>query len=206
MNGLKYFRKISNLSLEDIAKKIGVTRSVISKWERGERNMTRENAKKLEEAFKIPSWYFDDDLDENDMLNLKKIKLQNDIFLTTQQVGEIYVSDDNECLINESKKTNVMIKIQSLSNNIKNYLLPFEVTEYEEDIEDYVSNHEQDILEDIEIISDFITVLSERKVPLAKIRTILTSLKFVYGCNNIPKNTRTDKLLNEFCDVLLKNQ
>lgn len=44
---LKEERMNKNLSQEDLAKRVGVSRVIISYWESGKRNMTLENAHKV---------------------------------------------------------------------------------------------------------------------------------------------------------------
>ena len=52
-NKIAEFRKKENLSQEQLAEKIDVTRQTISKWELGETNPNIEQAKKLAKVFKV---------------------------------------------------------------------------------------------------------------------------------------------------------
>lgn len=69
---LKY-RKQKNLSQEDLAKEIGVTRQTISKWELNETTPDIKQAKELSKIFKISL----DELTDNDIKSIMVEKISN---------------------------------------------------------------------------------------------------------------------------------
>ena len=65
-NKIAKLRKDSNLSQEDLAEKVGVTRQTISKWELEETSPDINQVKKLSNIFKISL----DELVNNDINNI----------------------------------------------------------------------------------------------------------------------------------------
>ena len=58
MNGLKYIRIRCNLSLNELADAIGVTRQALSAWENGKQSIPEQRKKQLEDFVGIESSYF----------------------------------------------------------------------------------------------------------------------------------------------------
>ena len=56
MGNLKEARKKKKMSLEELAKKIGVTEGAISRYETGDRNMSVETARKIADVLKVKWW------------------------------------------------------------------------------------------------------------------------------------------------------
>ena len=72
-NKILELRKKSNLSQEQLAEKMNVTRQTISKWELNETTPDIKQAKELSKIFKISL----DELTDNDMSNLFMQKVSN---------------------------------------------------------------------------------------------------------------------------------
>ena len=72
-NKILELRKKSNLSQEQLAEKMNVTRQTISKWELNETAPDIKQAKELSKIFKISL----DELTDNDMSNLFMQKVSN---------------------------------------------------------------------------------------------------------------------------------
>ena len=58
MNGLKYIRTRCNLSLNDVAEAIGVTRQALSSWENERKEIPEQRKKELADYFGIDAAYF----------------------------------------------------------------------------------------------------------------------------------------------------
>jgi len=56
VGNLKEARKKKKMSLEELAKKIGVTEGAISRYETGDRNMSVETARKIADVLKVKWW------------------------------------------------------------------------------------------------------------------------------------------------------
>jgi len=78
MRGINYIRNLYNLSLQDLGNILGVTKSILSKWERGEKPIPKKRITQLSEYFNIPSEYFQMELAEDDKLTIQSIRLKND--------------------------------------------------------------------------------------------------------------------------------
>lgn len=72
-NKILELRKLKNLSQEQLAEKMDVTRQTISKWELGETSPDIEQSKKLSKIFEISL----DDLTNNDIKNILLEKVNN---------------------------------------------------------------------------------------------------------------------------------
>lgn len=77
-NKILELRKKANLSQEQLAEKLGVTRQTISKWELNETSPDIKQAKELSKIFKISL----DNLTDNDITNLVIQKVSNTEKLT----------------------------------------------------------------------------------------------------------------------------
>jgi len=58
MTGLTYIREIFNMSMNDLAEKLGVTKQTISKWESGKVQVSDERLSQLEHIFKLSAAFF----------------------------------------------------------------------------------------------------------------------------------------------------
>lgn len=77
-NTIVKFRKQNNLSQEQLAEKMGVTRQTISKWELGSTSPDLEQSKKLSKIFNVSL----DDLTSNEIKNVLITKVSNTEKLT----------------------------------------------------------------------------------------------------------------------------
>ena len=64
MNGLKYIRTQCNFSLGELAKRLGVSRQMISAWENGKKEISKQRREQLAEFFGIDADFFDDITEE----------------------------------------------------------------------------------------------------------------------------------------------
>jgi transcriptional regulator with XRE-family HTH domain len=68
---IKQIRENLDYSQKELAKLIGVTQMALSKWERGERNPSRNNIKKLCEITNKPFKYFIEESDKDETTTIK---------------------------------------------------------------------------------------------------------------------------------------
>ena len=74
MNGIKCIRERCNLSMSELANRIGVTRQTISLWEKGGRKPSPARKAALCQFFGLPENYFDE-IDENDLEVIDSMKI-----------------------------------------------------------------------------------------------------------------------------------
>lgn len=75
MKGLTYIREIFNMSMNDLAEKLGVTKQSISKWESGKVQVSEERLQQLEEFFKVPSNLFNkEEFTEEEILVIEEAR------------------------------------------------------------------------------------------------------------------------------------
>lgn len=78
MNGLKYIRVRCNLSLNDLAECIGVTRQALSAWENGKKEIPEQRKEQLSEFFGIDQRYFGEISEEEKITLLEKAMFRYD--------------------------------------------------------------------------------------------------------------------------------
>ncbi|MDR3048555.1 MAG: helix-turn-helix domain-containing protein [Elusimicrobiota bacterium] len=80
-NRIKESIKEMGITQEEFAKSIGTSRTMISKWIRGDRNMSLTSLKKVAQASGKPiQFFFEIDKTDKDNGGDKKDNIQNDIF------------------------------------------------------------------------------------------------------------------------------
>lgn len=78
MNGLKYIRIRCNLSLNELADMIGVTRQALSSWENGKKDIPEQRCEQLAEFFGIDKEYFGEISEEKKQYLLEKAMFRYD--------------------------------------------------------------------------------------------------------------------------------
>lgn len=89
MFGLTYIRNLYNFSMDDLSKKLSVSKQTISKWENKKIPISEERLEQLSEVFKIPKEYFSKDLFSFDEANIQIIKLENTMDEKTEATEEL---------------------------------------------------------------------------------------------------------------------
>jgi len=79
MIGLTYVREKKSLTMQDLADEIGVSKQLISFWEKGERSIKEKYLDKLIEFFHIEGKYLKQELNEIDMLIVDRDLISNQI-------------------------------------------------------------------------------------------------------------------------------
>lgn len=88
---IKYMRKKLNLSQEDLANKIGLTRQSISKWETGKASPTMANLKELSEVFGVDMAYFIGEYEEQSEREDNKDKKTDKKKSIGKSIGGIFI-------------------------------------------------------------------------------------------------------------------
>lgn len=90
MLGLKYLRTLKQLSLQDVADKMGVAVQTVGKWEKS-RIIPPARVKQLANIFNVNEKYILEELSEIDKLEVQKIRLDNELKKT--EIVETLVDD-----------------------------------------------------------------------------------------------------------------
>ena len=78
MKGITFIRKLYNMSLQDVADKLNVSKQTINKWEKELRPISEKRLEELENLFDIPREYFEKDLDEENKIKIQELKIYNE--------------------------------------------------------------------------------------------------------------------------------
>lgn len=74
MFGLTYIRKLYNLSMDDLAKSLNVSKQTISKWENHKISISSKRIEQLKKIFNLNDDYFSMELKQSEMIHLQLIK------------------------------------------------------------------------------------------------------------------------------------
>ncbi len=92
MNGIKCIRERCNVSMSELADRIGVTRQTISLWEKGTRKPSPARRKALRQFFGLPEYYFGEivekDLEVIDSMKIYRHKTETSEFYTFAPFGD----------------------------------------------------------------------------------------------------------------------
>lgn len=88
MIGLEYVRKQNGDTVEALALKLGITKSLISQWENGRKPIPSKRLIQLSELYGLPEKYFNKELNKSDQLKiqLKKLSSQYDDSVVEDEV------------------------------------------------------------------------------------------------------------------------
>ena len=88
MIGLEYVRKQNGDTVEALATKLGITKSLISQWENGRKSIPSKRLIQLSELYGLPEKYFNKELNKSDQLKiqLKKLSSQYDDSVVEDEV------------------------------------------------------------------------------------------------------------------------
>lgn len=123
MFGLTYIRNLFNMSMDDVAKKLGVSKQTLSKWENKKIKISDERLNQLSSLFNTPKEYFEKELDEINKINIQQLKIQKEIKDNPIIVGykaqltlfgdePIYHGENELETLNYELKQNVIIKMK----------------------------------------------------------------------------------------------
>ena len=90
-NNLKKLREHSGYSQEEIANKLGIFRSTISRYENGERKINGENLVKLAKLFNVTPEYLlglEDDKKKDNIINKEQLTKDNMAFFKAKDISD----------------------------------------------------------------------------------------------------------------------
>lgn len=171
MIGLKYIRKLYGMSMEELAKKIGVSKQTVSKWESRKINITEENLEKISKLFCLDKEIFFKELSKLDELNIQKCKIENEpikVHSLDEDDGYSEMID-----IDELEFLDYKISIQSISDRVNNILKKVSYRGLEE-------NEELYSFQTAITLQKFVELIESRKVPMYILNLVLDAVLAVY--------------------------
>lgn len=112
MIGIQYILNLYNISQTELSEDLGIAKQNISRWCKGEREISKKYLEVFSKKFNIPIEYFQKELIEIDKLKIQKLKIQNDIDKTTKD-------NINTDILSEIQRLNFEIEEQELLQKIK---------------------------------------------------------------------------------------
>jgi transcriptional regulator with XRE-family HTH domain len=64
MIGLEYFRRRNNMSITDLGNQIGVSRQIVSKWEKKEKSIPTDRVREFAKLFQVNELYITQDIED----------------------------------------------------------------------------------------------------------------------------------------------
>ena len=135
MIGLEYVRKQNGDTVEALATKLGITKSLISQWENGRKPIPSKRLIQLSELYGLPEKYFNKELNKSDQLKiqLKKLSSQYDDSVVEDEVP-IDFDENDKPIEYESvvygdrgtaeaiRSTEFDIKVEQFTEKVKNVI------------------------------------------------------------------------------------
>lgn len=135
MIGLEYVRKQNGDTVEALATKLGITKSLISQWENGRKPIPSKRLIQLSELYGLPEKYFNKELNKSDQLKiqLKKLSSQYDDSVVEDEVP-IDFDENGKPIEYESvvygdrgtaeaiRSTEFDIKVEQFTEKVKNVI------------------------------------------------------------------------------------
>ena len=118
MNGIAYFRKLLNLSGEELGKICGVTKATISKWEKNRYGLPKTKQDKISELLCCPYELLFEEIDVESSLKIVDAAMafcrKNNIEITEDLICEMdAVQHENNVLQNADRCRQISNLIQS---------------------------------------------------------------------------------------------
>ena len=111
MLGIEYIRNQLGMNISDLAKKLSVSRQIVSKWEKGEKKIPDKRLTELAEICGIPEKYFSKELDFADKINITSLinREKIDVVYAESEISELLleaISNDDTSLMQKVCKEN----------------------------------------------------------------------------------------------------
>lgn len=120
MLGIEYIRNQLGMNISDLAKRLSVSRQIVSKWEKGEKNIPDKRLDELAEICGVPKKYFSKELDFADKINITSLINRTNMDVVCEEVdSEIF-----EILI-DAIKVNDIERVQRIFNENKEEYIEF---------------------------------------------------------------------------------
>ncbi|MPM61833.1 hypothetical protein SDC9_108696 [bioreactor metagenome] len=201
--GLKEILEIYNMSISDLAQKLGIARGNIYNWFNGKRKIPRDMLKKLSQLFNLPEEFFSRELSETDILNVKRTMVENLIDEVSFEYTEAVEDDDgSETIITQTYINNSLLQWRDeLCNDINNQRI-------KDSIVDRVNRtlKSGSIANKAKNLSDSIDIIESNIVPSSVFNNILQAVLYSYGLREYKSDNKTShKKFTEDLMRIIKN-
>ena len=118
MLGIEYIRNQLGMNISDLAKRLSVSRQIVSKWEKGEKKIPDKRLSEMSEIFGIPEKYLEKELDFIDKINITSL-------MNREKVNSTYIETDSEIsdlLLNAVKNSDIDTIQQIYSDDNEEYV------------------------------------------------------------------------------------
>lgn len=189
MIGLYFIRKLYNMSMDELAHNLNITKQTVSKWEKRKIPISDKRLNQLSNLFNIQEKYFQKELNEIDELEIQNIKLNNELknseyefedTITDPDTGEEIIvpqiSIDEGALFDFS--------LNSYNLNQKKLLIAIkdsmdrQFEENNDEYRDYGLGHANEILE---LYERFLKLVNNTDIDNNTIKRVLMGVQLAYG-------------------------
>lgn len=182
--GLKKILKIYNISVADLAQRLGIARGNIYNWFNGKRKIPKSMLEKLSQLFNLPEEFFCKELSEIDILNIKKTMVEN---LIDDSLKNAETDEAEQCISNSLVEWR-----NSLCDDIDNLEMKNSILSR---ISETLNGKNIDgISKNYNNVAD---VIDSNKVPHSVLNDVLQAVLFSYDVKEYKSN-------NKFIDDLMK--
>ncbi|WP_312045105.1 helix-turn-helix domain-containing protein [Anaerotignum sp.] len=122
MIGLEFVRKQNNLTMNELAKYLNVSKQTISKWIRMEKKIPQDRLRQLSEKLHVPMDYLNKELEEEDKVMISALLSENVLKNTKYIVGDENLQNDIGILKDNIIKNVQVIEEDKDSEAIQGYV------------------------------------------------------------------------------------
>ncbi|AKA70170.1 helix-turn-helix domain-containing protein [Clostridium scatologenes] len=207
MIGLSYIRELYNLSMQDLADKLSISRQVVHQWESKKVRVADKRIKQISQMFNMSEKYIGNDVTEIDKLEMQRIKLQNEIkdyefkyedTVTDPDTGEeitIMQTGVDEGAMFDLYLNTYQINEKKLLTNIKNSLDQCFIRG--EEYEDCMDHGLGEAGELLELYERLFQLVNNPKVYKNTLKEIIMAFNVAYG-----KTITSDKFIRKIAKAI----
>lgn len=189
MIGLYFIRKLYNMSMDELAHNLNITKQTVSKWEKRKIPISDKRLNQLSKIFNIPEKYFQKELDEIDRMEIQNIKLNSELknyeyeyedTITDPDTGEeitvTQTSIDEGALFDFS--------LNSYNLNQKKLLIAIKDSmdrQFEENNDEYRDYGLGNANEILELYERFLKLVNNADIDNNTIKRVLMGVQLAYG-------------------------
>ncbi|WP_406542430.1 helix-turn-helix domain-containing protein [Clostridium ljungdahlii] len=189
MIGLYFIRKLYNMSMDELAHNLNITKQTVSKWEKRKIPISDKRLNQLSKIFNIPQKYFQKELDEIDRMEIQNIKLNSELKNYEYQYEDTitYPDTGEEITVTQTSIDEGALfdfSLNSYNLNQKKLLIAIKDSmdrQFEENNDEYRDYGLGNANEILELYERFLKLVNNADIDNNTIKRVLMGVQLAYG-------------------------
>ncbi|ADK14725.1 Helix-turn-helix domain protein [Clostridium ljungdahlii DSM 13528] len=189
MIGLYFIRKLYNMSMDELAHNLNITKQTVSKWEKRKIPISDKRLNQLSKIFNIPQKYFQKELDEIDRMEIQNIKLNSELKNYEYQYEDTITDPDTgeEITVTQTSIDEGALfdfSLNSYNLNQKKLLIAIKDSmdrQFEENNDEYRDYGLGNANEILELYERFLKLVNNADIDNNTIKRVLMGVQLAYG-------------------------